>query len=231
MPEFDARPIADARTSPGPHAWDARQLPALIDGLVERGYYVGERFVDAGLCQSLFAEIEALEAKDALQAAGIGRGETHTLRRDIRGDAIRWLDRESLAQRRYLELMGTLQHEINAALYLGLFEFEAHFAHYPPGAFYRKHFDSFRGRANRVISTVLYLNADWPADAGGEMALFDEHDTEREVGRVVPEAGTFTCFLSDRIPHEVLPTHRARTSIAGWFRRNASLNNTLDPER
>lgn len=208
---------------------DERQLSALIDGLVERGWYVGTGFIDADLCRELHADLAGLRTRDALQEAAIGRGDERTLRRDIRGDAIHWLDRESLAQRRYLALMAELQQQINVALYLGLFEFEAHFAHYPPGAFYRKHYDSFRGRANRVISTVLYLNPAWPDDAGGEMALFDEVETEREVARIVPEAGTFACFLSDRIPHEVLPTRQPRVSIAGWFRRNASLGGLVDP--
>lgn len=211
--------------------WDSAQLPNLVDGLVEHGWYVGERFLDVALCQELHAELQRLHQREALQEAAIGRGDERTLRRDIRGDAIHWLDRESLAQRRYLALMSELQQQINIALYAGLFEFEAHFAHYPPGAFYRKHYDSFRGRANRVISTVLYLNPGWPADGGGEMALFDEHDTEREVARVHPEAGTFACFLSDRIPHEVLPTRLPRVSIAGWFRRNASLGGVVDPAR
>ncbi|MGM8849659.1 2OG-Fe(II) oxygenase [Salinicola halophyticus] len=211
--------------------WDSAQLPALIDGLVEHGWYVGEGFLDVTLCRELQEELERLHHLAALQDAAIGRGDERTLRRDIRGDAIHWLDRESLAQRRYLALMGELQQQINVALYAGLFEFEAHFAHYPPEAFYRKHYDSFRGRANRIISTVLYLNPDWPTDGGGEMALYDEHDTEREVARVHPEAGTFACFLSDRIPHEVLPTRLPRISIAGWFRRNASLGGVIDPAR
>ncbi|MDF3918827.1 MULTISPECIES: 2OG-Fe(II) oxygenase [Salinicola] len=211
--------------------WDSAQLPALIDGLVERGWYVGERFLAAELCRELLEELQLLHRQAALQEAAIGRGDERMLRRDIRGDAIHWLDRESLAQRRYLALMSELQQQINLALYAGLFEFEAHFAHYPPGAFYRKHYDSFRGRANRVISTVLYLNPDWPADGGGEMALYDEHEPEREVARVHPEAGTFACFLSDRIPHEVLPTRQPRVSIAGWFRRNASLGGVIDPAR
>ncbi|GHB25535.1 2OG-Fe(II) oxygenase [Salinicola rhizosphaerae] len=210
---------------------DESQLSALIDGLVARGWYAGTGFIDAGLCRELHADLAGLRARDALQEAAIGRGDERTLRRDIRGDAIHWLDRESLAQRRYLALMAELQQQINVALYLGLFEFEAHFAHYPPGAFYRKHYDSFRGRANRVISTVLYLNEAWPADGGGEMALFDEVETEREVARIAPEAGTFACFLSDRIPHEVLPTRQPRVSIAGWFRRNASLGGVVDPAR
>ncbi|MDC8802402.1 2OG-Fe(II) oxygenase [Halomonas pacifica] len=204
-------------------------LTELVDALVERGWYLGEGVVDAGLCRALYDELEERVAHRAMQAAGIGRGEEHSLRRDIRGDTIHWLDRATLAQRHYLGAMAELQQELNQALYLGLFEFEAHFAHYGPGTFYKKHRDSFRGRANRVVSTVCYLNPDWgPAD-GGEMVLYDPEDETREVARVVPRAGSFACFLADRVPHEVLPTARSRASIAGWFRRNASLNGVIDP--
>lgn len=207
------------------------RLAELVDALVEKGWYVGEEFLPAELCAELYQELGAMADQEALDAAGIGRGQEHALRRDIRGDAIRWLDRESQARRRYLAAMGELQQELNQALFLGLFEYEAHFAHYPPGAFYRRHLDSFRGRANRVVSTVGYLNPGWPADAGGEMVIFAADDSEREVARVRPEAGTFACFLSDSVPHEVLPTRLPRASIAGWFRRNASLGGLVDPAR
>lgn len=210
---------------------DGAALAALVDGLVERGWFVGERFIDAALCQALHDELQALAANDALTEAGVGRGDRHQLRRDIRGDAIVWLNRESQAQREYLALMGELQSQINQALYLGLFEFEAHFAHYPPGAFYKTHYDSFQGRANRVVSSVLYLNPDWPADGAGEMAIYAAHDATQELARIRPEAGTFVCFLSDRVPHAVLPTRYPRASIAGWFRRNASLGGLIDPAR
>nr|WP_229843104.1 2OG-Fe(II) oxygenase [Halomonas urumqiensis] len=212
-----------------PPALASESLPHLVDALVEQGWYVGERMIEPALCAELGAELARLAELDALEAAGIGRGNAHTLRRDIRGDVIHWLDRQSLAQRRYLDAMTELQRQLNQALFLGLFEYEAHFAHYPPGAFYRKHLDSFRGRANRVISTVGYLNSGWPADGGGEMLLFDPASPEREVARVRPEAGTFACFLSDTLPHEVLPTRLPRASIAGWFRRNASLGGLVDP--
>ncbi|UYG05117.1 2OG-Fe(II) oxygenase [Halomonas sp. LR3S48] len=212
-------------------AFAASALPHLVDALVDQGWFIGEGFLDAALCHDLHRELAEMAEREALAAAGIGRGDEHRLRRDIRGDAIHWLDRESLAQRRYLEAMGELQRELNQALFLGLFEYEAHFAHYPPGAFYKKHLDSFRGRANRVVSTVGYLNPDWPADGGGEMAIFAADDPEREVARVRPEAGNFACFLSENVPHEVLPTRLPRASIAGWFRRNASLGGLVDPAR
>lgn len=206
-------------------------LTEILDALVAQGWYFGEGVLDAGLCATLHRELMALVEQDALAAAGIGRGNKHAVRQDIRGDAIHWLDRESLAQRRYLEAMGQLQGELNQALFLGLFEYEAHFAHYPPGAFYRQHLDSFRGRANRVVSTVGYLNPDWPDDGGGEMVIFAADDPRREVARIRPQAGSFACFLSESVPHEVLPTRLPRASIAGWFRRNASLGGVVDPAR
>ncbi|HSP59170.1 MAG TPA: 2OG-Fe(II) oxygenase [Halomonas sp.] len=205
------------------------RLTELIDALVEQGWFFGEDFIDMALCDELHQELTAMAARDELDPAGIGRGQAHTLRRDIRGDAIRWLDRRSQAQRRYLDAMQALQKELNLALFLGLFEYEAHFARYPPQAFYQRHLDSFRGRSNRVVSTVSYLNPDWPIDAGGEMVIFAADDPQREVARVRPTAGTFACFLSETIPHEVLPTRLPRASIAGWFRRNASLGGLVDP--
>ena len=204
---------------------------ALVDALVEQGWYVGREVIDLGLCEALNNEVLHRAAYNGLDEAGIGRGQQHLLRKDIRGDAIYWLDRESAAQRRYLDAMSELQQALNHALFLGLFEYEAHFAHYPPGAFYQRHLDSFRGRANRVISTVGYLTPGWPSDGGGEMVIYHPDAPSEEVARVIPEAGTFACFLSETIPHEVLPTHYPRTSIAGWFRRNASLGGVLDPAR
>ena len=204
---------------------------ALVDALVEQGWYVGREVIDLELCEALNHELLHRAAYNKLDEAGIGRGKQHLLRKDIRGDAIHWLDRESAAQRRYLDAMSELQQALNHALFLGLFEYEAHFAHYPPGAFYQRHVDSFRGRANRVISTVSYLTPDWPSDAGGEMVIYHPDDPTLEIARVAPEAGTFACFLSETIAHEVLPTRQSRTSIAGWFRRNASLGGVLDPAR
>ena len=103
-------------------AFAASALPQLVDALVEQGWFIGEGFLDAELCHDLHRELMEMAEREALAVAGIGRGDEHQLRRDIRGDAIRWLDRESLAQRRYLEAMGELQRELNQALYLGLFE-------------------------------------------------------------------------------------------------------------
>ena len=217
------------------------RIDALIEDLIQQGFSHQRDFFSPILIDALLADLERLEAFDALTSAGIGRLKEHQLATSIRGDAIRWLNRESPAQLVYLQRLEELREQINRALFIGLFEFEAHFARYPPGAFYKRHVDSFQGRANRVISTVTYLNRDWPVDGGGEMVLFESQQQGpngpapdapiREMVRVLPEAGTLACFLSESVPHEVLPTRLPRASIAGWFRRNASVNGVVDPAR
>jgi SM-20-related protein len=49
--------------------------------------------------------------------------------------------------------------------------------------------------------------------------------------KVIPALGTLAIFLSEEFPHEVLPTHRDRYSIAGWYRINASSADRVDPPR
>ncbi len=98
---------------------DKAALPRLLDALVAQGWFVGERFIDTALCHSLQAELQTLKTQSQLDEAGIGRGQAHRIKRDVRGDAIHWLDRESRAQRQYLAVMTFLQQAINRALYLG----------------------------------------------------------------------------------------------------------------
>ncbi|GAA75971.1 SM-20-related protein [Pseudoalteromonas sp. BSi20480] len=48
---------------------------------------------------------------------------------------------------------------------------------------------------------------------------------------ISPEAGTLVLFESERFVHEVLPAVDNRYSIAGWFRKNASISGIVDPPR
>lgn len=155
-----------------------------------------------------------------LEWAGIGRAGDHAIKSEIRRDKTRWLSRDEEIQARYLDVMEQVRLTVNEALYLGLFSYEAHFAVYEPGAFYKRHMDSFKGARNRVLSTVFYLNEDWKESDGGALAIFDREDSEDAVELVLPELGTLVIFLSEDIPHEVLPAMRDRYSIAGWFRVN-----------
>lgn len=200
---------------------------AIADALCTSGWWMARNVLEPGLCAALQAELLHWQATGALKTAGIGRGDAHRQHMATRSDRIAWLDGSSAAQQQYLALMDALRVGLNRELMLGLFEFEAQFAHYPPGAFYRQHRDSFAGAASRVVSIVTYLNEHWPAEAGGELVVYAGEGGE-ELQRVLPAAGTVVVFLSEQIPHEVLPATRDRYSIAGWFRVNATTGGRLD---
>lgn len=200
---------------------------AVIDALFDCGWWVGSNALHAAMINELIKEAHILQADGRMSLAGVGRGRSHQVHNQTRSDSIFWLDGSSEAQREYLKTMEDLRLQLNRELMLGLFEYESHFAHYRTAASYSKHRDSFSGAASRVVSVVTYLNADWLSENGGELLLYDEA-AENVLERVLPEAGTVVIFLSEKIPHEVLPANCDRYSIAGWFRVNASSGNRID---
>ena len=186
---------------------------------LQRGvFWISERGLDLPLCAALTAELRALAAASRLHGAGVGRAASHRRDTGLRGDRIAWLTSATPSQRQLLKSLERLRVALNRTLYLGISGIEAHFANYPPGARYARHVDSFVGASNRVISLVTYLNADWRHDDGGELVLYAS-DAARELARVEPRAGTVVVFLSEEVPHEVMPATRPRDSIAAWFRR------------
>lgn len=200
----------------------------IADELVEHGYLILPSALPDSLLQDLYQHLRAQD-DDAFHLAGIGRDQDHQLHGRIRRDQIRWLNRQHPAETAYLNWMEGLREGLNRRLFMGLFDYEAHFAHYPAGAFYARHLDAFRGQTNRVLTTVLYLNPQWDETQGGELLIWPEPDSDTTIAKVVPRMGTLVIFLSERFPHEVLPAKTDRFSIAGWFRVNASINNQLDP--
>ncbi|MGY6554054.1 MAG: 2OG-Fe(II) oxygenase [Wenzhouxiangella sp.] len=205
-------------------------LDEIADALASVGWWCGDTVLPVDLVLALREDMAAQVAADALSRAGVGREGDFQIDGSVRRDRILWLDRQRSAPARFLALAEALRQALNQRLFLGLFEFEAHFAHYPPGAFYKRHVDSFRGAANRVLSTVTYLNTDWLPGDGGELVLYAE-DSDEVVAEIAPLAGRMVIFLSEELPHEVLPARRDRYSIAGWFRLNASVHGQIDPPR
>jgi len=200
----------------------------IADALVEQGYIILPSALPETLGHALRRRVLTLNCGH-FHRAGIGREQDHQLQGDIRRDQIRWLSDQSPVEAEYLAWMDHLRNGLNRRLFMGLFDYEAHFSHYPEGAFYRRHLDAFRGQTNRVLTTVFYLNPDWQPDLGGELLIWPEPDSNRVIERVMPQMGTLVVFLSERFPHEVLPAHTDRYSIAGWFRVNTSINNQIDP--
>lgn len=201
----------------------------LANHLLEKGYAVVPNALPQDLGESLLQHVLGM-SQAQFDSAGVGREQEHTLNRFVRTDEICWINGESEAGKRWLGWAAELQQHLNRRLFLGLFSFESHFAHYVPGAFYKKHMDAFKGETNRVLSLVFYLNADWGPDDGGELKIYLDEQEQNSL-KVTPAFGTLVVFLSEDFPHEVLPAMRDRYSIAGWFRVNTSTSEKVDPPR
>ncbi len=187
--------------------------------IAQRGYIVLEKPLDDVLLDRLLARCQ--EADPArFNAAHIGRGTDKKRITSVRGDTISWLTDTHTTDAAYLALMENIRLGLNERLFLGLFDYEGHYAIYEKGTGYAKHTDVLSGKKNRVLSTVLYLNANWNDGDGGELVLYDTDDAALE--NIAPEYGTMVIFLSEHFPHEVLISQKTRRSIAGWFRVSGS---------
>lgn len=190
---------------------------AEIAGQLEQtGYIVLSNPLPEALTAALLTRCHD-DGQANFQAAHIGRGTDKKHIDSIRGDVINWLDETNDTDRSYLCWMDELRAGLNEALYLGLFDYECHYAIYNAGAGYAKHSDVLNGKKNRILSTVLYLNKDWQRSDGGELVMF-EPDGLDVIATVTPEFGTMIIFLSESFPHEVLISSNTRRSITGWFR-------------
>ena len=196
-----------------------RRLPQIIDDLASQGWSRQAHALPESLTRELASECRRRAQSGALSPAGVGRGQGLAVREGIRGDSIQWLEEgQDAACDQYLHAMDELRQALNQAFYLGLADYESHFALYPPGAFYQKHLDRFRDDDRRTVSAVYYLNDDWQTEQGGTLRLYPQDGVALDV---LPTAGTLVLFISAELPHEVLPATRERLSLTGWFRRRA----------
>ena len=209
------------------------RLDEIADALAGDGLIVLDGVLPPPLVDGLRCRVRGLADDRAMRPAGIGRGEEHQRAESVRTDEILWLTQENAVEAAYLDVMDTVRSGLNQRLFLGLFDYECHFAVYAEGAYYRRHLDAFRGQRNRVVTTVFYLNEDWLGADGGDLLIYDVDAAELAAPRqvVAPLGGRLVVFLSHRFPHEVLPARRRRYSIAGWFRLNDSDSRRVDPAR
>ncbi|WP_444924977.1 2OG-Fe(II) oxygenase [Microbulbifer sp. DLAB2-AF] len=213
----------------GDNTIDETLFAHIARDLTEQGYSIRHAALPESLSSALFTYQQEMNGEKFIDA-GVGRGDDYLRNEFVRTDEICWITGESATGRDWLSWAGQLQVYLNRHLFLGLFSFESHFAHYRPGDYYKRHYDAFRGEANRVLSLVVYLNPGWSTPDAGELVLYkDEQD--RVGTKVTPLMGTVVTFLSEEFPHEVLPANRDRYSIAGWFRVNTSVTDRVDPPR
>ncbi|PWK43597.1 2OG-Fe(II) oxygenase [Pleionea mediterranea] len=200
---------------------------AIAEDLYRQGYSIRPAQLPHQLTFDLLTQLQSIPEHE-FEQAGIGRETDLTINQFVRKDEIAWITGESMAGQQWLNWAAGLQQHLNRRLFLGLFSFESHMAHYRPGDFYKRHYDAFKGEANRVLSIVVYLNPDWQLDEGGEMVLYLNDDDQQGI-KVTPGFATVVAFLSEEFPHEVLPAKRDRFSVAGWFRVNTSIGDRVDP--
>jgi SM-20-related protein len=193
----------------------------IIDGILTDGYGIADNFLTPTEVTALSAQLrERLEAGQ-FRAAGIGNQQV-MVENAIRGDEILWIDEATATpdEAAFLQRIGEFVQYVNQTCYLGLREFEFHYARYPAGTFYKRHLDQFRSDSRRKLSVICYLNTDWQETDGGQLALYLP-DTDGKAERqltIAPTAGRLVCFESARLEHEVLPAKRERLSITGWLK-------------
>ncbi|WP_448212142.1 2OG-Fe(II) oxygenase [Colwellia sp. MEBiC06753] len=213
----------------GGNTTDDTLFGLIADDISRQGYSIQPTALPETIANALFEHQQSLNQNKYVEA-GIGRGDDYLKNEFVRTDEICWINGDSEAGQQWLSWTSQLQHFLNRRLFLGLFSFESHFAHYAPGDYYKRHVDAFKGEANRVLSVVTYLNPGWNNTDGGELVLY-EHEQDLTGIKVAPLFGTIVVFLSEEFPHEVLPALNDRYSVAGWFRVNTSVLGKIDPPR
>lgn len=212
---------------------DSSLFESISNDLIAKGYSISPYALPENLTTLLLQHLTELSAEH-FKRAGIGRAKDHMINDFIRTDEICWITADSEASCAWIKWTQSLQVFLNSRLFLGLFSFESHFAHYAIGDFYKKHKDAFKGEGNRVLSVVVYLNQNWSVADGGELVIYNNQLRSSSIvdhnkTTVIPNFGTIVIFLSEEFPHEVLAAKRDRYSIAGWFRLNSSIANSIDP--
>ncbi|MBK7870764.1 MAG: 2OG-Fe(II) oxygenase [Saprospiraceae bacterium] len=155
------------------------------------------------------------------KVAGIGHKQLFQQNTAVRGDHIRWVERDNTSPQChfFFDLIEDLSEYLNRTCYLGIRSQELHFAMYPAGTFYKRHLDVFQNTKARKISVVCYLNKDWQEQEGGQLRLYiPTEDGSEKMIDLLPFGGRLVCFRSDLLEHEVLPATRERLTITGWLK-------------
>ena len=198
-----------------------------MDTLSQFDYVVMDDFLSIEVLSNLKSYFSQKENQDKLDKAAIGSTGDSKVINEIRGDYTYWLDKSR--DERDLQLFDVLDEVksmINRFCFLSLSDYEFHLALYPEGSFYKKHLDQFKGRNNRMISMIIYLNENWRDGDGGELKIYPE---EKEENIIAPLENRCILFRSDVLYHEVLPTNKPRKSVTGWMLYQPSPLITVTP--
>lgn len=190
----------------------------LIDSFIEDKVGVTEGFLSASLSAHLKDNLIDLFENKKLVHAGVGNDVLVNQDKLIRSDVIYWLDRkhDNQYENDFFDLMNRFVAYLNRTCYTGITGYEFHYTLYEPGTFYKKHIDQFQHNGSRQYSMIMYLNAGWKIEDGGELRIY--HADEEQ--NISPNSGKSVFFKSSDLAHEVLLTNKQRMSITGWLKIN-----------
>lgn len=193
-------------------------LPS-IESLEKNGYFIIDDFLTSEELILIHQDFTDLYKDGKFKRAGIGKNTDFQLNNDVRKDETYWLEPLSLNATQLIlwKKLEALKQQLNESLFLGLWEFEAHYSYYPIGGLYLAHVDRFSSDDKRTISMVLYLNQEWVTADGGELRIHQKEPLAPI--DINPIDGKLVCFFSADVLHEVLISKKSRMSFAGWWKR------------
>jgi SM-20-related protein len=189
---------------------------ALVNTFIENKVGLAENFLSVALAAQLKENLIGLYADNQFLAAGIGNNTLTVHDKLIRSDLIYWLDRKhnNPHENNFFELMDGFVAFLNSTCYTGITGYEFHYALYEKDSFYKRHLDQFQNNTSRAYSMIMYLNADWQVQDGGELCIYHSD----HIQTIAPRNGHCVFFKSSELEHEVLLTHQPRLSITGWLK-------------
>jgi len=192
----------------------------LIDSYIEDKVGITKDFLSLALAANLKDNLLKLFKDQQLLNAGIGNNSLVSQDKLIRSDVIYWLDRshDNQYENDFFDLMDKFILYLNQTCYTGITGYEFHYTLYEPGTYYAKHIDQFQNNGSRQYSMIMYLNADWKTEDGGELCIYQNEIPQN----ISPDSGKSVFFRSSDLLHEVLVTHKQRMSITGWLKINLS---------
>ncbi|MDP4963566.1 MAG: hypothetical protein NWQ55_00750, partial [Salibacteraceae bacterium] len=135
----------------------------IAEEILENSISVNDQIIDLETVVALREEATTDYENGAFEKARIGKGIGKQRIAEIRGDQVRWLDknRATQAQLTYWKWIDGLRNYLSEFFRIHLERTELHFAYYPKGAFYSRHLDQFKEHSDRIFSIILYLNTEW----------------------------------------------------------------------
>lgn len=190
----------------------------LIDSFIDNKVGIAENFLNPSLAAHLKDNLNELYSGKQLLSAGTGNDKITSHDKLVRSDKIYWLDRKhnDPFENDFFDLMDGFISHLNSTCYTGITGYEFHYTMYETGSFYTKHIDQFKNNSSRQYSMIMYLNADWQENDGGELCIHHEDSLQN----ISPVNGKSVFFKSSELEHEVLLTNKPRMSITGWLKIN-----------